>query len=346
MQLLSLDKEFRPLAYLHPINVQWNREYYQAGDFSVQILAKDYLPQMAYLYTPERPEMGILQKVELSSTIKGRFIQLSGFFLETILNDKIVYPTYYASGPVDTAVSQMVSTYKGDIPLLEVIPQSGRATATSWQETGGMLADVAYTQLQTQQMSFHCSYDYQKNRITFSTWQGLDRTQDQSANNFVVFSDGFRNLSSVKASLDSSNYKNYAVVGGQGEGAQRKIAYADRSDGGYKRQVFVDAKNERWDEEKQTESQYLEGLRQKGFEKLLDYQDTKNIEVDVTEQTFRYLEDFDLGDKVDVIVREIGVSMQARVISVHEVFKQNTHTVTVELGDKVMSLLQKARLGN
>lgn len=346
MQLLSLDKEFRPISYLHPVNLQWNREYYQAGDFSVQILAQDYLPDMYYLYTPERPEMGIIQKVELSSTIKGRFIQLSGFFLEAILNDKIVYPTYYASGPIDTAVSQMISTYKGDIPLLKVAPSEGKGTVTSWQETGGMLGDVAYTQLQTQQMSARCSYDYQSNKITFFTWQGFDRTQDQSVNNFVVFSDGFRNLASVKASLDSSNYKNYAVVGGQGEGTERKIAYADLSEGSYKRQVFVDAKNERWDEEKQTESQYLEGLRQKGFEKLLDYQNTQNIEVDVTNQTFQYLEDFDLGDKVDVIVKELGLSMQARIVSVHEVFKQNTHTVTIELGDKVMSLLQKARLGN
>lgn len=344
MELLTLDKNFQPLAYLEFINLQWNREYYQAGSFSVQIPAIQYQPEMVYIYTPDRPETGIIQKVELTESVKGRFVQLSGFFLENILNDKIVYPTYYAKGKLDSAVADMVEKYKEDIPLLKVIKPSGKAESITWQETGGQLGTVAYTQLQTQQMSFRCRYDYASNSIEFSVWQGLDRTQDQTKNNFVIFSNGFRNLSNVKASFDNSNYKNYAVIAGQDEGSDRKIAYADQSNGGYRKVLFVDARNEKWNEEEQTEKEYLEGLRQKGIEKLLDYQNEKNIEVDVTQGTFQYLVDFDLGDIVDVALEELGVSMQARIISVREVEKQNTHTITIELGDKILTSLQKARL--
>lgn len=344
MELLTLDSNFQPVAYLQFINLQWNREYYQAGDFSVQIPAGQYLSNMKYLYTPDRPETGIIQKVELSETIKGRFIQMSGFFLESILNDKIVYPTYYASGPLGTAVADMVNQYKGDIPLLQVSSPTFPGSSVSWQETGGQLGEIAYTQLQTQQMSYRCEYSYENNFISFSVWKGLDRTQDQSVNNFVTFSNGFKNLSNLKASLDESNFRNYAIIAGQDEGENRKIAYADNSNGGYKKILFVDARNERWDSEKQTEEEYLEGLQQKGFEKLLDYQNERNIEMNVTNDTFRYLIDFDLGDLVDVILDELGLKIQARIVSVKEVFKQNTQTVTLELGDKMITALKKARL--
>ena len=66
--------------------------------------------------------------------------------------------------------------------------------------------------------------------------------------------------------------------------------------------------------------------------------------MNVTNDTFRYLIDFDLGDLVDVILDELGLKIQARIVSVKEVFKQNTQTVTLELGDKMITALKKARL--
>ena len=187
MQLLALDAEFQPVAYLAYFNLQWTREYYEIGQFSVQIAAAAYKSEMAYLYTPDRPETGIIQKVELTETIKGRFVQLSGYFLEAILNDKVVYPTYYASGSIPATVVAMLRQYKEDIPLLTVADApTVQGDGTSWQETGGQLATVAYTKLQTVQHSLRCRYDYQANTITAEVWQGLDRTQEQTVNPFVT----------------------------------------------------------------------------------------------------------------------------------------------------------------
>ena len=47
MQLLALDAEFQPVAYLPYLNLQWQREYYSPGKFSVQLAAEDYDPRMA-----------------------------------------------------------------------------------------------------------------------------------------------------------------------------------------------------------------------------------------------------------------------------------------------------------
>lgn len=345
MQLLALDAGFQPVAYLPYFNLQWTREYYQPGQFSVQIAAADFQPDMAYLYTPDRPETGIIQKVELTETIKGRFVQLSGYFLEAILNDKVVWPTYYAAGTIPAAVVAMLRQYKDDIPLLTVADAPAVQTdETSWQETGGQLADVAYTRLRTVQHSLRCRYDYQANTITAEIWQGMDRTQEQAANPFVTFSDGFGNLAQVDASMDRSNYKNYAVVVGQDQAENRKVAYADLSGGGYKRVLYVDARSERWDSEKRTEAEYLASLQQKGLDALLDYAIINNVDIQTAAGGFVYREDWDLGDLVDVIVAEIGMAMQARIVTVREVFKQNNHTVEIELGDKKLTQLQKARM--
>ena len=345
MQLLALDENFQPVAYLPYFNLQWNREYYKIGEFSVQIAAASYDPAMAYLYTGDRPETGIIQKVELTEDEKGRFVQLSGYFLEAILNDKVVYPTYYASGSIQAAVVAMLRQYKDDIPLLTVADApAGLDGNTAWQETGGQLADVAYTKLQTVQCSLRCRYDYTANTITAEVWQGLDRTQEQTENPFVTFSDGFGNLTEVDASTDRSNYKNYAIVAGQDQEENRKLAYADLSGGGYKRVLFVDARSERWDPEEQTETEYLAGLQQKGLDELLNYQIVQNVDIQTASSGFVYLQDWDLGDLVDVIVADIGLAMQARIVAIREVFKQNNHTVEIELGDKKLTTIQKARL--
>lgn len=345
MQLIALDLDFQPLRYLNYFNLQWTREYYAIGQFSVQIAATDYQPEMAYLYTPDRPETGIVQKVELTETIKGRFVQLSGYFLEAILNDKVAYPTYYASGSIPASVVNMLRRYKDDIPLLTVADAPAlQAENTSWQETGGALADVAYTKLQTVQMSLRCRYDYQSNTITAEVWQGTDRTQTQTEHPFVTFSDGFGNLAQVDASVDRSNYKNYAIIAGQDQAENRKIAYADLSGGGYRRILYVDARSERWNPEEQTEDEYLAGLTQLGLDKLLDYQTVSNVEIKAGTAGFVYLTDWDLGDRVDVIVADIGLVMQARIVTVREVFKQNNHTIEIELGDKKLTQLKKARM--
>lgn len=95
LQVMPLDESFNlvsgPLDYE---SLQWNRKYYETGDFSMSVLSSDYDPSWAYIYTPFRPEMGIIQKVEFadtSHTPDGKdTVIVSGFFLDFML-DKLVF---------------------------------------------------------------------------------------------------------------------------------------------------------------------------------------------------------------------------------------------------------------
>lgn len=344
MQLLALDAKFQPVAYLEFTNLQWTREYYTVGQFSAQLPPGQYSTGMKYVYRQDRPETGIIQKVELERTPTGERVQISGYFLEDLLTDRAVWPPFYATGSLPAAVIQMIRTYAGDLPrvVIEDAP-AGLADDEAWQEVGGAVSSVAYTRLRTQQRSLRARYNYQTDTITVGVWQGLDRTQSQEENSYVVFSDGFGTLAKLNASRDESNHRNYAVIAGEGEGSDRITETVDHTGGGAKKEIFIDSSSY-WDKEAQTEAQYRESLRQEAEDTLLEYQVVSNVDVDVSQSGFRYTQDYDLGDKVDFMLPEIGLEMEARIVTVREVYKQGYLTITVELGDKKLTRIQKARL--
>ena len=61
MQLMALDKDFVQIGFLSTyFDLMWDRKYYETGKFLVQILARDYNPDMVYFYSKDRPETGIM----------------------------------------------------------------------------------------------------------------------------------------------------------------------------------------------------------------------------------------------------------------------------------------------
>lgn len=344
MDLYALKKDYTIACMISSNNVQWNRKYYELGDFSIQIPATDYIPEMYYVYMEGRDDLGVIQKIEYTEEYGKKYVQLSGFFAECELNDKIVYPTFYANGNIETEITRMINMYKEDIPNLVTSSVKLLGSKIEFQETFGNLADVAYTRLQTQELSQKIKYDFVTGIKYYEIWQGKDRTQSQSENNFVVFSTEFDNINNPIVSEDSSNEKNWALVGGSGEGEERIFVTVDLSSGGYKKKIFIDAAGESYDEQKQTLEEYKANLKQYGIEKMLEYKKIQNVDFVSTETGYEYLVDFDLGDKCDVIIESLQLSLEARIIAIYEVFKDNTHTLELEFGDKKMTLYQKARL--
>lgn len=297
---------------------------------------------MAYIYTAQRPEIGIIECVQYKDS--DFMIVLSGFFYEKRLSDKIVYPTFYGHGTRAALAKEIILRYKDDIPKLEIGICADGGGNIAKQETGGDLEETIRSILLPDEKSVRCRYDYERDIMYADIWQGVNRTQSQTDSNFVTFSNGFRNIKNVSAKNDSSNYKNYALVGGSGEGDQRIYAEVDLSGGLYKRKIFVDARNEQYDPESQTLDEYRAALAEKGLESLQKYVDISNVEFDaIADSGFRYLEDYDLGDKCDIIIEEMQKSYEARIIEIYETWSRGEHTVTLTFGDKIPTLYERAR---
>lgn len=205
MQFMALNENFVLITPLAPTLVQWNRKYYECGDFEIQISHEQYSNDMKYIYTKDRPEIGIINKViydEEKTTLKG-------FFLNKLLDDKIVYPTYYGSGEITQVLMRMINANREDIRIDGFNLLNGNKV--DFQSTGDELGKKLYEILATQEMSYNLSYDYQQDNFIFSFIKGKDKT---IGDDIVTFSTKFKNLIEPVLNEDDSEYKNYALIAG------------------------------------------------------------------------------------------------------------------------------------
>lgn len=340
---MCLDSDFNPVNTIFFLNLQWNRRYYECGQFSLQMLAKDYNESFAYVYRNDMNEIGIVQKSEYTSKINGDFMQLSGFFLERKLNDEIIFPTFNFNGNIEVGARKIVTDYCKNTLKLTLGELVGLGSKIQLQETGEQVSTRLYAMLQTQELSYKLDYNYTENKIYFSVWQGLDRTQNQNTNEFVVFSESWGNMQDIALTNDHSNFKNYAVVAGEGEGEARVHVIVDISNGAPLKKIYIDARDLQ-KEDGNTDYEYKELLRQRGLEKLLDYADISNVDFKAVDKT-TYLKDYDLGDKCDIVISDLGVSYQSRIIGIDETIKENKQEINLIMGDKIPTIYTKRMIG-
>lgn len=330
MNVFGLNSNFETQTLLSPINIQWNRKYYDFGDFEILIPLNQYDENCKYIYLQDHNEIGIIQKVDYSIESGKKQITLSGFFAEKMTDDKITYPVYNGNNTAEYVAREIFSTYKSDLPItLGTFNNLGSNLKV--QSTGSELGKKIFEILRDQELSFKVIYDFDLATLKFEVWQGLDRTQSQSVNNPVVFNSAYNGIVSGLFVSDSSNLKNYAVVGGEGEGDARIYYTADKSSGGYKKILFVDARDIRQEEYSLTDYQAL--LSQRGFEKLEEYEIEETMTAKISPEIYTYKTDYDLGDKVDIIFPDINKQIEARIISVYEVYKENQEIIEIELGN-------------
>ena len=331
MQILALKEDFSISDALAPLNVQWNRQYYEVGTFSIQIPYEQYNNDMVYIYSKDEVELGVIDKVRYSISHGAKTVQLSGVFLENELDDKVVVPDFKGSGVLEDEVVRFVNQYKADIPLLADAESQGRGATVDFVATKEGIATELYKVLQNEEYSFRVAYDYESNSKAFSIWQGADRTQEQTENNPVLFSTAFKNLINPDVVLQK-NLKNYAIVKGSFDGAD-VTAIADLSNGEYQKQIVIDGSSV--ESEGLTKDAYIEKLKVFGETELLNqYADVENIAFDVDNESYEYKVDYDLGDKCTVIIEDIGLVLEGRIISIYEVYKDNRRELSVEFGNK------------
>ena len=92
------------------------------------------------------------------------------------------------------------------------------------------------------------------------------------------------------------------------------------------------------------DSQYNDTLRQRGIEKLKEATDTETFEATInTNGNNVYKTDYDLGDKVTILDKKIGVILNTMITKIEETYESGKVTITPTFGNKIPSLLDKIR---
>lgn len=345
MELIGYDKEFNKVAYIPFLNLQWKRKYYTYGSFSFQILAEDYDPNIKYVHSAQRPEIGIIERMETTQNIKGYFVQLSGRFMESIFDRQLAFPKLEGEYTVNDILDILI--YPDYVPDLYVIFHGDVVRPTEivdlkWDKDE--LATAAYETLKTLELSMRMTFDPDTKRLTMIIWEGLDRTQTQNTNGYAVFSD---DNSAMVASFsyieDESDYKNAAMMlyeepqENADEDADPVILREDVEVGDIakygRRWIAVDT-----DYEDTTENR-----RQQGIEELQKSPLVQEAKIEVNQVGLMYLTDYDLGDKCQLVSKRYHKDFTARITSVDEVWKQGKYEVKLGFGEQTQTKYRKMR---
>ena len=178
-------------------------------------------------------------------------------------------------------------------------------------------------------------------KFRYKAFKGVDRSRDSTTNEPIIFSTEFDNLISTNYTLDTSAYKTTALIGGEGEGTERKCAFSYAwKQGLERRETFVDASS--------ISSTYKEGEEEKAYEmdvyrKMLEAQGRQTIaelqkvetfdgEIDLTNSNYVYLVDYNLGDLITVEDKDMGKYINARIVTVTEVQDDNGYKIDIDYG--------------
>lgn len=144
---------------------------------------------------------------------------------------------------------------------------------------------------------------------------------------------------------------NFAYVAGEGEGSARVIVEVDlrSSADEERRELYVDARDlqstyqdDAGDEHTYTADQYKALLRQRGLEKLAEYQKIETVNGDVDPNAnLTYGVDFDLGDLCTYRYADVGIETTKRITEIQEVYEGSKQTLSVVFGNDQMTSITK-----
>jgi len=329
------------------ISIIWHRRYYTAGNFEVITPATDItidLIQKQYILTkPDSVECGIIESVTIEQTEEGEFIKAIGRFGSSILARRIVFATTTISDTVENAMRQLV--YENAINpdnADRIIPNLELGTLNSFTET--VQFQVSYRNLlntltglaQTSAIGYRVRLDPVAEKLMFDTYKALDRSIAQSTNPRVIFSNDYDNLLASLYQTSDMEISNVALVGGEGEGVDRKMVIVGSESGIDRYEVFVNAKDVRM-EDGITEPEYFAMLAQKGAESLLPR--VEYFEGNVrAESNVIYKHDYDLGDIVTIENSKWGKRINVQITEITEVYDENGSQVIPVFGQASQTL--------
>ncbi len=313
-----------------PTSAIWTRRYYVPNDFELYFPATAEALAMitddCYITRDDRPEVMIVQRVEIiTNEDEGNYIRVTGRGGEVILDRRIVLHQTRLSGRVDAAIHRLVTENAvapddaaRALPILMRTPDVLAASIAA-QYTGNNLLEAVEEICKAHGIGFRAVVD-NHSVVTpiIELMIGTDRSAGQTVNSPVIFSPEYDNLLASNYVLDTSNYKNVAIVAGEGEGTARKRATYGSASGMQRRELYVDARDMSTNEGEISADDYTAQMLARGAEKLAEHSITESFDGDIDAANTYILDvDYTVGDIVTV-VNDYGIRKDVRITAIME----------------------------
>lgn len=320
-------------------SVIWTSRYYSSGDFELYLPVTEEALSVLKLDNfvtcqLDRRNIGIITSIQIDTDQEtGDYITVKGETIDNLLARRIVWKQTILSGTVIQCVLQLLNE-NAIVPTIKerkidnfILGECCNCnTQMKKQVTGDNLLEAVQAILHTYKLGYRV--EYIDGKFNFMIYSGTDKSYRQSKYPRVEFSPEYDNLISSTYLADASEYKNIALVAGEGEGINRKTYVVGNASGISRREVYVDARDisSETDDGTLTNDQYNALLNEKGYESLAETIVKESFEGDVDpEVNYTFGTDYYLGDIVQ-ITNEYGISTVARITEVIECWDENGYS--------------------
>ena len=345
MELYILNTNFEIIDFIDTYkSIEWVKRYYDTGDFVLDTVADlktvKSLQRRNFIVREDDERIMMIEKVTISTSAEnGNTINVSGRSIEAILGRRIVWKqtNSKSSETAEAFIRRLIdencinpSDTKRKIPKLKLGTLNDFTEKIEKQVTGDNLLTVVIEICQAYGYGFKITMDSEGN-LVFDLYKGTDRSYNQQENPYVIFSRDFDNISNTEHEYDETSMCNVALVGGEGEGTDRRYQSIGDYEGFERYELFVDAKDISSNNGEIDAAAYNNLLIERGNEKIAESAMTESYagEVENT-NTYVYKVDYDLGDIVQ-IVEEYGEATP-RIIEIIESDNENGYRIVPTYG--------------
>lgn len=172
-------------------------------------------------------------------------------------------------------------------------------------------------------------------------------TVNQSELPPAIFSPEFNTLGQLSYVESELDYRNYAIVAGQGEGVDRRIINVGNATGYDRYELFVDARDIEEVDENENQipiSDINESLTIRGQQKLQEHEQEIYLEgQSLTKSRLIYEKDYDLGDIVTLQNKDWGVTLDTRITEIKEIYEPSGKQIDLTFGNNRPTLIDKIK---
>lgn len=293
----------------------------------------------------------IIQHIEYTQSSQET-LRVVAFSLNYILTFRSIYPQQVFNGKHEDAIRYFVSRNCIDtnnpnrkIPMLSLGQYNNIGSSSTFIRTGGDLLEYVLSIANEVGATIDILIDHSSKSLFLIVTSGTDRSASQSANPRVMFSEDFDNILTQNYFLSFIDYKNAAVIAGEGEGEEREIVDVNPASGLQRRELYVDARDlqSTYQDDNNQEvtippQQYTDALISRGNEALLEVELIETFEADVDNTQFIYGVDYFVGDTVSVKNLRLNLTVDVKVSSVKITSNSSGVKVVPQLGTALPNL--------
>lgn len=355
------------------IDLNFSEKHNDVGSFSLNTSLNDerteYLKRGNLIFIPLANKTFFINNVTIKEE-NNKIITLSGFDLNDILTFRIIWGTLVFKENINSVLTKIlnknfiepVSPHRriDNLVISELEPNSTFINnQISFKECLGVFQDIC----NFANLSFNLSFNPELKKIEFKTRNIRNLTVDSESP--VVLNKVFDNIDSFSYYEDDSKLKNSCLVAGAGEGELREFVEIGSEAGFERKELFVDARdlsnttsqtvqtgvdsegNPIFSNEEVTIpiDTYKEMLRERGVEKLKELE--LNISCDInmrdTEGSFVFGVDYNLGDYISYVNKELELLINTQVIEVNYYSTGNKINKNIILGNPIITLNNKIK---